>query len=449
MPLGGYIELFSMTLMLTFWKNYESKNEALTMSSISGVIHHALPSRTRVLPQAKLLEFLQIQKFDQLLAHQYCVRRFYLHYPDAFCALQSIRSKIEAVLNETPLNNEQRLFLGRKITATARCMRVLDWRRARSLAATGDKAEFRKLLESEIEPDPNEITSPILCYLSNAQIGRLSDILIDGCKVVDKIQIELNFLDYYDPFALSNLVRGKSMLTHYLAAKHGSHSVRDWAKQMDPDNHWLYTIEAELDDELTGIVCESAFLAKRPASNVKIFGHNQHCISIDGVELKNHLILAVPTDRTPSHIDAAWRDFREALMAAFVDTCGCYANVGSLEFDNSLFMRNFNDRMFLVSQTKQYRSRLYGLWMWDLVNPIEGGGLTIPEALDEIISEAEQQLKNLAPDEIPYDSSTYNNNYDLAVKQIMPLQTKRLTTLKPRDLDKYLSADKTIIGRRT
>lgn len=414
------------------------------MSSISGVIHHALPTRTRVLPQDKLIEFLQIQKFDQLLAHQYCVRRFSLHYPGAFRALRSIRSQIEAVLAETPLTNEGRLFIGRKISATARCMRMLDWRRAHSLVAKGNQAEFRQLLESEIEPDPNEITAPILHHLSSGHRDRLTKIVADGCEVVAKIQRELNFLDYYDPFSLSNLVSGESMLTHYLAAKHGVYSVRPWAKLLESDHYWLHTLEAELDEEMTGIVCENAFLANQP-SNVRIFGHDQHSISINGIELKNHLILAVPTDKTPTHIDAALRSFRDALKAANIDTRGCYANVSSPEYDNSLFMRNFDERMFLVRETKQYQSRLCGLWMWDLVS----GGLTIPEAMDKLIPEAEKQMKNLAPSETLYDSSTYKNLYDQAVKQISPKRTKRSTAPHPRDLDRYLTSGPTILGQRT
>ncbi|KVR18338.1 hypothetical protein WK13_07605 [Burkholderia ubonensis] len=419
------------------------------MSNISGVIHHALPNHTRVLTQEKLLEFLQIQMFDQLLAHQYCVRRLSLHYPDAFCALQAIRTQIEAVLAETPLNNEDRLFIGRRITATARCMRVLDSRQARAIGAAGEKAAFQRLLEHEIEPDPKEISFPILCHLSDAQVERLSNILGDSCAVVDKIQDELNFLDYYDPFALTNLVSGKSMLTHYLAAKHGVYSVHPWAEPLGRDNYWLHTREAELDEGLTGVVCEHAFLAKRPTSNVRIFGHDQHRISINGIELKNHLILAVPTDRAPTHIDATLRDFRDALKQAFIDMCGCYANVSSPEFDNSLFMRNFDERVFLIHETKQYRSRLYGLWMWDLVNPGESGsGLTVPQAIDKMIPEAEEQLKKFAPDDTPYDFSSYKNHYDLAVRQIMPKPAKRTTLSKARELDRYLTFDMTILGRR-
>ncbi|MDD4947919.1 MAG: hypothetical protein PHQ73_13705 [Gallionella sp.] len=211
------------------------------MNNISGVIHHAAPPHTRVLPQEKLLEFLQIQKFDQLLAHQYCVRRFALHYPDAFCELRNIRSQIEAVLAETPLSNETRLFIGRRITTTARCMRALGLRQARALVTAGEKTKFRQLLKNEIETDQDKFFSPILCYLSDIQLDMLINILGDGCAFVDRIQVELNFLDYYDPFALSDLVRGKSMLTHYLAAKSGEYSVRPEAKWVGRDNYWLNT----------------------------------------------------------------------------------------------------------------------------------------------------------------------------------------------------------------
>ena len=419
------------------------------MSKISGVIHHALPPHTRVLSQEKLSDFLQIQQFDQLLAHQYCVRRFSLHFPDAFRSLRNIRSKIEVVLSETLLNNEYRLFYGRRITAIARCMRTLHLRRARALIAAGKKAEFRQLLEQEIEPDPKEITNPILGHLSEEQLDKLSDILSDGCAVVDKIQAELNFLDYYDPFALTTLVSGKSMLTHYFAAKSGTYSIHPWAKHLRCDHYWMHTREAELDEEMTGIVCENAYLAERLTSNVRIFGHNQHRISVNGVELKNHLILAVPTNKTPTYIDAVLRDFREALRQSFIDMSGCYANISSPEFDNSLFMRTYDERMFLISETKQYRSRLYGLWIWDLINPCESaGGLTISKAMDKMIPEAEEQLKKFTHNETPFDESTYKNHYDLAVKQIMPKATKRSTIPQARDLDRYLTSGIMILGKR-
>lgn len=145
-----------------------------------------------------------------------------------------------------------------------------------------------------------------------------------------------------------------------------------------------------------------------------------------------------------------WREFRAALREALIDNCGIYANVSTPEFDNSLFMRNYDERTFQVSETKQYRSKLYGLWMWDLVNPCnKGGGLTIPKAMDILIPEAEELLARLAPGEKPYDSSTYKNYYDHAVKQITPKPTKRSPAPYLRDLDHYLTFGMAILGRRS
>jgi hypothetical protein len=376
-------------------------------------------------------------------------RRFSLHHSDDFRALRTIRVGIEGVLAGTPLTNEDRPFIGRKSTVIARCMRALDSRRLRDLVRRGESAAFRKLLEIEIEPDGEEVSCPILGYLSEEQLERLSDVLVEGCAVVDRIQIELNFLDYFDPFALSSLVSGKSLLTHYLRAKHGVLPPPPWAKSLGVDNYWMHTEAAEPDNEMSSIVCESAFLAKRSTSNVRIFGHNQHRVSVDGIELKNHLILAVPTDKTPTNIDAAWREFRAALVEAFIDTLGCYANASSPEFDNSLFMRNYDERQFLISETRQYQSRLYGLWSWDLVHGSGGGGgMTVSESLDRMGSEAEALLKKLAPREMPYDFSTHKNLYDQAVKQIAPKPAKKSTLPKARELDCYLTAHTTILGRR-
>ncbi|QEY75039.1 hypothetical protein [Pseudomonas denitrificans (nom. rej.)] len=421
------------------------------MNENVGVVHHPLPGNIRVLPRDKLVEHLQVQEFGQLLAHQYCVRRFFLHFPSAFYALRNIRMRVEAVLGETQLNNEYRLFVGRKSTAIARCMRALDSRQFRALAVAGKRREFRELLEREIEPFEDQIHSPILPFLSDDDLERLCEILADGCKEVNKIHDELNFLDFYDPFAMSSFVSGKLLLTHYLSAKHGIHSVRPWAEWLQPENRWRHTREAELDDAMASIAHELAFVIRRPASNVHVYGGDQR-IAVDGVELKNHLILAVPIDKTPTNIDSALRHFRDALRQAFVDTHGCYANVSSPEFDNSLFMQNFNERTFLVNQTRQYRSRLSGLWMWDLVNPVAHGcGLAVSDALESIAKEAEAQLKQLAltHKEPLYDDSSYKNQYDLAVRQITPKLMKTTDPRQPRELDQYLTSGMAVLGRRS
>jgi hypothetical protein len=422
------------------------------MSPISGVIHHAKPNQTRVLPSGQLIEFQQIQKFGQVLAHQYCVRRFSLHFPEAFLALQNIRSQIEAVLAGTELTiGNVRPYIGLRITATARCMRLLDSRQARELVVAGRKSEFRELLVREIGPTRNRHIYPILRYLSDEHLDALSDIVSTGCIVVGKLQSEFNFFDYYDPFALSTRVSGKTMLTHYLAAKNGLHSVYPYAKlQMGCSHHWLHTKEAERDEEMVGLVWEYAYHASSPPSNVRIFGHNRDQISINGTELKNHLVLAVPTDKTPTNIDAMLREFRAALKSALIDNCGYYAKVSNPLFDNSLFMRNYEERTFLVSETKQFRSRLFGLWMWDLVNPADRrSGLTIPKALDLLMPEAEQLLAKLGDSEKPYDSSSYKNYYDLAVKQIAPKPTKHTSPASKRELDLYVTLGTAILGRRS
>ncbi|WP_175817906.1 hypothetical protein [Burkholderia diffusa] len=418
------------------------------MRDFSGIFHQASPTQTRVLSNDKLLEFLQIQDFGQVLAHQYCIRRFALHHPKQFRDLRTLRLNIEKLLAETPLNNEDRPFIGKKVTAIARCMRMLDSRRARDLARVGEISKFREMMKWEIEPNPNEITFPILDFISEEQIEELAHVLVGGCEIVGEIQSELNFLDYFDPFALSSLVSGKTLVTHYLAAKNGVYNVHPWATVVTRENYWHLTEEAQLDEEMCNIACEHAFVPKRPPSNVKIFGHNQHHIVVNGIELNNHLILAVPTDRTPTQIDAAWREFRAILREAFIDTVGCYANVSSPEFDNSLFMRNFDGRTFLISETAQYQSRLYGLWMWDLTHPDENRNrLTISKALDMLMPEAEKLLKKFVPNEQPYDSSSHKNQYDDAVGQIAPKPKKNVRS-KARDLDYYLTVGQAILGPR-
>lgn len=249
------------------------KKSKKTENAVTKVIFNE-SGQAKTLADQKLIEFLAVQKFDQLLAHQYCVRRFLLNHPEYFNALRSIRNRIANVLVDTPLTNENRLYIGRTITAIARSMRMLDSLRIIDLARKGNTKEIRESFESELCSAPSDRMFPIFRYLNGDQILELVNIIRSGALIVEEIHKEVNFLDYYDPFSLTNLVEGKTMLKHYFSAKNRFYAVHHWALDLSSENHWLHTQEAELDDELTGIVCENGCLAKRPPSNVRIYGHD-------------------------------------------------------------------------------------------------------------------------------------------------------------------------------
>jgi hypothetical protein len=63
--------------------------------------------------------------------------------------------------------------------------------------------------------------------------------------------------------------------------------------------------------------------------------------------------------------------------------------------------------------------------------------------------EAEQLLAKLGYSEKPYDSSSYKNYYDLAVKQIAPKPTKHTSPASKRELDLYVTLGTAILGRRS
>lgn len=416
--------------------------------TISAVIHQVTPQRTRVLEDENLIEFIQIQKFDQLLAHQYCVRRFLLHYPAAFNSLNNIREKINSSLDSEFFTNENRLFIGRRITIIARSMRALHSYKIRSAAICGDKEKLRNLLEKELEPNEKDKFHPVLRYMTDEEVEILCDIFSEAAILFESIQSDSNFLNYYDAFALTNLVTGKTLFTHQISAKYGKYRVNAWAEYYNPEHYWLHTIAAELDEEMTGVVCENGYLQQQPESNVKIFGHNQHKIFINNTELKNHLILAVPTDQTPVQIDSALNNFRDCLKECFIDTRGMYANISTPEFDGSLFMRSFGSKEFLINETKQFRSRLCGLWIWDLVNPRKiSDKISVEKAIDIVSSEVERLQQEFSPHEKNYDFTSYKNYYNLTVKQIAPKPKTGYSNLTGRDLDRYLTNGTTVIGR--
>lgn len=160
--------------------------------------------------------------------------------------------------------------------------------------------------------------------------------------------------------------------------------------------------------------------------------------------------MAVPTRETPINIDAALRDFRSALKTAFIDNFGFYANISKPEFDNSLFMKNFEERKFLVTDTTQYRGKMQGLWLWDLVHPVTTkDGLTTLDAIDKVTLEAEQQLSQIAPDEETYQFDSCKNCYDHAVAQIGPELSKMRTPPKSRALDRFITLSDVTLGYRS
>src|SRR5450830_19224 len=419
------------------------------MTKVSRTLHDPESGKVKQLADRNLLEFFEIQYFDQFLAHQYCVRRFALHHPNEYQLLKSIRLRFEEIFADTPLTNERRFMMGQRVTAEARSMNMLDSQGIRRLAKSEDKAEIRRELEKSIELPRERFVSPILGYLGDDQVDALVNVICESASVVHSLHQKLNFFDYYDSFALTCFVSGKNALNHYLTAKYDpapDHIAADL--ELSSDNYWHRTNKAQIDNELAAIVCESVFIPKRPPSNVYIFGHDQHTLTVNNTPLENYLILAVPTNETPIDIDGALRTFRAALKEAYIDRFGCYANVSTPTFDNSLFMTNFDKKIFLVSETKQYRSKLQGLWIWDLVHSVEIDGeasLSVDDALSQVSAEEYALLKGIKDAGSPYDSSTSKNYYDFAVKQIRALKSKKVRATK---LDQYLASEGVILGLR-
>lgn len=284
-------------------------------------------------------------------------------------------------------------------------------------------------------------------YISNEQIDELVATICYFASDISSFCEEYNYTDYFSPFALSNFVGGETLVTHYLATKAGKYSVKPYAKNKHKESQWLDTKEAIQDDELCGVKILNCCAIKKLTSNVKIFGHNQHEIKINGATLNNHLVLAVPTDRTPENIDFAMIMFRQALKEAFVDVNGCYANISTPSFDSSLFMTSYEDRSLFKEEIKQCRSKIQGLWAWDLVHGCNakhyGEKMTIDNMCTNILLEEDAIKAKLGYSEPSYVYESNRNYYNQAVKLIGSTSLNKQT-----NLDKYVTRASVILGKR-
>lgn len=387
------------------------------------------------------------QEFDQLLAHQHCVRRLFLHFPDVFSALRKIRSDIENVLADTELVNEPILFRGSNVSAVARSMRALGSKEAKNAIKSNDFPSLRFHVAKEIQ-GRDERVYPILFYIDESQLDEICDVLARSYYLIESFSKELNFFDIYDPFSLTCFAHARNILEWYYSAKNGLFKISLMAEKLNSDHHWKFVLESELGHEMAAIMIGNSYLANRPISNVKIFGHDQHQIKIDGFDIKNHLILAVPTDKAPVKIDSALRDFRIALINAFIDEKGSLANIDMRDLSNSLFMKNYDEKIFLANSVNSYKSILLGLWVWDMVNPQLGPRLTVDESLEKVFMDAESLFQIIAPDENIGNESTHKNGYDKAVKIIRPSPRIAQIPVIPSRLDEYLNNGQ-LLGRRT
>lgn len=412
---------------------------------IAGYIH--IPSRKKIksITTLELINFHDKKQLDDILAHQYTIRRLALKYRPIYDLICSFRNELSTSLDKTPLKNTPRLFVGSKISALECCVSFFDSKKHRTGNLSRSKIE--EILSRKLKNLDNPAVSYISTLISDEIKKEISKIIKTYSESICDFYKNYNFTDYFSLFSLSNFITGKNLANHYYSTKAGKHKPKQLMAELGLDElRWRRTKEAIQDDEVCGIALLNCSAVKSLSSNVEIFGHNQHEIKINDQILANHLVLAVPLDRAPVNIDHALRLFRKALKNALIDANGYYAKVSNPEFDNSLFMTIHEDRSLLNEDIKQFRSRIQGLWGWDLVNsfntPLEEK-LTVMDMCDSLYIKEELLKRKLGIQENCYAYESNKNHYDQTVKLIG--SEKRTTQTA---LDKHVTRDNTILGHR-
>lgn len=412
---------------------------------IAGYIHNPSKKKIRSITDLDLIAFHDRKYLDSILAHQYTIRRLALKHRSHYELICEFRSALSTVLDQTPLKNAPRLFIGSKISALECCVSFFEPARHRQGNLSSSKIE--SILSKKLKKLDDPLISNVSTLISDEIKNELSEIINRYSGPICDFYEDYNFTDYFTLFSLSNFVTGKNLANHYYSTKAGKHKLKAVFTEIGLDElQWRRTKEAVRDDELCGIVLLNCNTVKKLPSNVQIFGHSQHKIKINDKILANHLVLAVPLDQAPINIDHAVRLFREALRNSLIDVNGYYAKISNPEFDNSLFMTNHEDRTLLNEDIKNFRSRVHGLWGWDLVNNfnnLSGKKLTIMDMCDSLCVKEELLKKNLGIQESCYAYESNKNHYDKAVKLIGTEKTTSQT-----ELDKHITRSRIILGRR-
>lgn len=412
-----------------------------------GFIHNPNKKEINAERGLDLIRFHDVSYLYSFLAHQYTIRRLALKYPDQYKILLEFRRQLCMVLDKTVLTNAPAFFRGSKITALACCMNFFESEGNRLLG--GQKHKIKEIVIDKLRKHDEYGYGfrAVLGYISDEQIEDLAESIAHFSSGISDFYNDYNFTDYFSIFSLSNFVSGETLIKHYLATKSKKHTMKVYADLGCEDLQWLRTKEAEEDDELCGITLLNCCAIKKLVSNVLIFGHDQHEIKINDHVLKKHLLLAVPLDKTPENIDHAIRMFRLALKEAFIDVNGSYAAISAPAFESSLFMTSYEDRPLFKEDMKQFRSKIHGLWGWDLSNglgmdPVEK--MTVSRMCEAIITKEGSIKADLGLSESCYAYESNKNNYDQAVKII----GHRASDDTQTSLDQYITRGSVTLGKR-
>lgn len=394
-------------------------------------------------------------RLDELFIHQHVVRRFMLNHPDEFNSLESLRKELENCLLISPDSHENSLQAWAVRTAqVAQCINHFDDLANLRLAATGEREVAYQNFLGDLFGGGNSFELPPVISRSLAEDDdtciKVFEILLKHAKPVLQIREQLNFFDYYSPFAMTCFAEGENMYLNYIKAKANIDTLMPGFNDENtpfPEALWLFTIGAATDDQLSSLVHTYCYRLHMPSRNIRIVGSNQ-TVTINGEVIDDCLFFCVPTNQIPDRIDESLNYFRDALYSK-LDSYSFWISKERPKFESSRFMTQFSRAPLLVNSRDQVQKNIVGLWVWDKIN-LYGANISGTYQQDDVYKQVHDEMNSLKT-AFNHDIDVYSENtiktYSIETSSLIgSINSKK--TPSPRELDKFITGEDIHLGRR-
>lgn len=379
-----------------------------------------------------------MKKIDEIIVQQYCIRRLKLESPAEFTELMSFRKELDDILKDAGFTISTKPIQVSRVLALMGCLHFVELKKNRKLLCHGElEIKSQALLDELVDISSVDVAKHLL---SGEIINKLLSVLLRWEPFVTKFENKYNYLKYYSLFGMTNHAPGDVIFKRFFEAYHGLDDVYFDAKMFRREALWLHSKKSYCDEHLAPLVSTGANEVTHFSSNIQILGGGQHKIVIEGSELKNHLVLAIPTNQVPDNIDEALRKLRIALMNEFVEQGGYY-RFSSPAFTGSRFMSDFAYKPCVVGQWNRVKNKIVGLWAWDLSrdNTVADTVRIVRERMGEVANDAGIKATG-------YSEKSIQSYYESAVGQIGTGRRMSDNVAKIRDIDRQVTKSEIILG---
>ncbi|MDR6739148.1 hypothetical protein J2X56_001134 [Herbaspirillum sp. 1173] len=384
----------------------------------------------------------QLRIADLVFVLQYAIRRLKLEQSGYFAELMKFRQSINSVLDSIPDHRFPELATKSRPRVLSELMNFLtdDDIPELTYPLTPEKEEFfiarllrvcdRGFLSHGAAEE----------FFSMPKLRALLGIFASTQEVRAMI-VQLNYCEYYTPYALSTHIAGETLYTSYIKAKvQAAHEQGEDAQLATAilDSAWL----RKPDHPISALLQTVCYEPLGGYNNIDIVGGSRNTVLVDGKKLTDRLLLSVPIATSPRHIDRMLAHFRTVLREEAAMEHGGDHGISSPEFDSSVFMNHLAHTSCLIGAWDQVLGHTLGLWAWD---KIHDDGQPAKRVFQDIANELETWRDRLGESVPTLNERTIEEYYERTAREISP--TEHRQSIGPANIDMFLigSVDK-ILG---